>query len=201
MGAFIARQPNGLLCRFSTVVDTVTDWNMTDDEYVLMHGRNVEDAIDTLEHHMQPFSEVKTQFQPNNMTNCEFENLLKEMEKPVRKPYRSRRKPSGMKILDLVVRREWFRMYVEGIKKEEYREINPYWTKRFTGYEELLFSYREGYSRIGEKYTHVRIRDGYSTTALLYELEKIVIGIGNRKWGAPMDTPVYILKLGEKIEI
>ena len=31
--SFIARQKNGLLCRFSTVIDTVCDYNMTDEEY------------------------------------------------------------------------------------------------------------------------------------------------------------------------
>ena len=31
--SFIARQKNGLLCRFSTVIDTVSDYNMTDEEY------------------------------------------------------------------------------------------------------------------------------------------------------------------------
>ena len=36
MGAFIARQPNGLLCRFSSVVDCITDYNMTEDEYIEM---------------------------------------------------------------------------------------------------------------------------------------------------------------------
>lgn len=36
MGAFIARQPNGLLCRFSSVVDCVTDYNMTEEEYIEM---------------------------------------------------------------------------------------------------------------------------------------------------------------------
>lgn len=32
--SFISRQPNGLLCRFSTVTDTITDYNMTDEEYI-----------------------------------------------------------------------------------------------------------------------------------------------------------------------
>ena len=36
MGAFIARQPNGMLCRFSSVVDCITDYNMTEDEYIEM---------------------------------------------------------------------------------------------------------------------------------------------------------------------
>ena len=34
--SFIARQKNGLLCRFSTVIDTVSDYNMTDEEYIEM---------------------------------------------------------------------------------------------------------------------------------------------------------------------
>ncbi|MBD5362722.1 MAG: hypothetical protein HDR79_07740 [Bacteroides sp.] len=34
MGAFIARQPNGLLCRWSSVVDNITHYNMTEEEYI-----------------------------------------------------------------------------------------------------------------------------------------------------------------------
>ena len=35
-----------------------------------------------------------------------------------------------MKILDLVLKKEWFDMIKNGNKREEYREIKPYWTKR-----------------------------------------------------------------------
>lgn len=34
MGAFIARQPNGLLCRWSSVVDNITHYNMSDEDYI-----------------------------------------------------------------------------------------------------------------------------------------------------------------------
>ena len=34
MSSFVTRQPNGKLCRFSRVVDTVTHWNLTDEEYI-----------------------------------------------------------------------------------------------------------------------------------------------------------------------
>lgn len=34
MGAFIARQPNGLLCRWSSAVDNITHYNMTDEDYI-----------------------------------------------------------------------------------------------------------------------------------------------------------------------
>lgn len=84
MGAFIARQPNGKLCRFSNVVDTVTEFNMTDEEYIencvkKAVDRAREDAIDTLKHHIHPFEEVKDSFFPNNNTIEEFERYLKQM--------------------------------------------------------------------------------------------------------------------------
>lgn len=88
MGAFIARQPNGLLCRFSTVVDTVTHYNMTEEDYITevqmgRYGRNCEtaerEARDTIDNYMQPFSEVIRRFLPYNNTREEFLNILREM--------------------------------------------------------------------------------------------------------------------------
>lgn len=56
MGAFIARQPNGLICRFSTVVDTVTDYNMTEEEYIELCAEHARDeARVRLKHHVHPF--------------------------------------------------------------------------------------------------------------------------------------------------
>lgn len=53
---FIARQKNGLLCRFSTVIDTVTDYNMTDEEYIEMCAQKArEEAQATLNHSLRPF--------------------------------------------------------------------------------------------------------------------------------------------------
>lgn len=82
--AFIAKQPNGLYCRFSGVVDTVTDWNITEEEYIEMCAERAaeqarEDAIDTLKHWTRPFEEVKDSFVPNNNTIEEFEQILHEM--------------------------------------------------------------------------------------------------------------------------
>ncbi len=88
MGAFIARQPNGLLCRFSTIVDTVTHWNMTKEEYIVnvqmeRYGRTREaaeiEAEDTIKRFMQPFSEVIRRFVPYNDTREEFLAKLREM--------------------------------------------------------------------------------------------------------------------------
>lgn len=34
MAGLIAKQPNGLYCRISTVVDAPTDWNMTEQDCI-----------------------------------------------------------------------------------------------------------------------------------------------------------------------
>jgi hypothetical protein len=80
MGSFISKQPNGLYCRFSTVVDTVTDINMTEEEYIeLCAERGRKEARDVLKNYIQPFNMVKDRFVPNNNTVEEFNELLKEM--------------------------------------------------------------------------------------------------------------------------
>lgn len=84
MGEFIVQQPNGLYCRFSTVVDCPTDWNMTAEEYVeLCVERAVERAREeaerTLKYHVRPFEWIKDYFLPLNMSKSEFEKCLKEM--------------------------------------------------------------------------------------------------------------------------
>lgn len=85
MGAFIARQPNGLLCRFSSIVDTITHYNMTDEEYIEYCAENArEEARRNLENHVKPFRLVIQYFVPNNCSVEEFNNYLKEMGSDVR---------------------------------------------------------------------------------------------------------------------
>jgi hypothetical protein len=52
-----------------------------------------------------------------------------------------------MKILHLTLKKRYFDKIAAGIKKEEYREIKPYWTKRLEGktFDEILF--KNGYSK------------------------------------------------------
>lgn len=80
MGAFIARQPNGLLCRFSSVVDTLTHYNMTEEEYIEYCAEKArEDAKWLLEHKVKPFDLVIREFRPINMSIKEFNAYLREM--------------------------------------------------------------------------------------------------------------------------
>ena len=72
--SFIARQPNGMLCRFSTIIDCVTHYNMTEEEYIEMCAEKArEEARDVYEM-------VKESFVPSNMTRKEFKKICKEME-------------------------------------------------------------------------------------------------------------------------
>ncbi len=79
MAGFIAKQPNGLYCRFSTIVDCPTHINMTEKDYlnnVTGTVRNRDEGKIILEQHLQPFSEVEKRFIPNNMTERAFQVLL-----------------------------------------------------------------------------------------------------------------------------
>lgn len=83
MAGFIARQPNGLLCRHSTIVDCVTDYNMTEEDYInLCIEKARKEAKEVLEKYIQPFDMVEQYFCPNNMTEEEFEKVLEEMRIP-----------------------------------------------------------------------------------------------------------------------
>lgn len=60
MAGFIARQPNGLLCRHSTIVDCVTDYNMTEEDYInLCIEKARKEAKEVLEKYIQPFDMVE----------------------------------------------------------------------------------------------------------------------------------------------
>ena len=42
MAGFVSKQPNGLYCRFSTITDCPTDWNMTENDYICLCKRKAE---------------------------------------------------------------------------------------------------------------------------------------------------------------
>jgi len=89
------------------------------------------------------------------------------------------------KLLTLTLKKKWFDMILAGIKKEEYREIKPYWTKRlFNIPRAILFT--NGY--------------GKKVPSILIECKGLYRSLGIIEWGAPEKIAVYILKLGEIIE-
>lgn len=82
--SYVVRQPNGLLCRFSSVTDCPTHWNMTEGEYVALCMEKARDeARDTIKNSLMPFERLEQDFAPNNMTNKVFQNVLEQMKMPV----------------------------------------------------------------------------------------------------------------------
>ncbi|MCA1021581.1 hypothetical protein [Halobacillus litoralis] len=82
MGNFIAKQPNGLYCRFSSVVDCPTHYNFTEEDYLNNYTGTVktrEEGQEILKHHVKPFDEVKKCFLTTNMTYGEFQKFLFEV--------------------------------------------------------------------------------------------------------------------------
>ena len=80
--SFIARQPNGLLCRFSSVTDCVTEENMTDEDYIEECAERAREEARFnlgLKDFVQPFERVLQDTNGNNITQDEWENLLREM--------------------------------------------------------------------------------------------------------------------------
>lgn len=117
-----------------------------------------------------------------------------------------------MKILDLVLKGKWYDMIASGEKREEYREIKPYWIKRlcFTR-KDNPYVYCMTEKRCQEcladatddwmvyPFDAVRFRRGYTSTTMLFKCEGISIGKGNPSWGAP-EEEVFIIKLGERVK-
>lgn len=100
-----------------------------------------------------------------------------------------------MKVLHLTLKRRWFDMIASGEKKEEYREIKPYWGKRLT-------------DQIGDKsfykeFDVVYFRNGYSKHAPVIAVECKGIGIatGNPQWGAEPNIHYFVIKLGKVLTI
>ena len=101
--------------------------------------------------------------------------------------------------LHLPLKAQWYEMNESGVKTEEYREIKPYWCKRFIGMDRPLFSFRYGYQESNVKgFTHVKFSYGYTRRTMTFEIESITIGKGNPEWGAP-DKEVFIIKLGRRM--
>lgn len=104
-----------------------------------------------------------------------------------------------MKSLHLVLKTKWYDMIDCGEKKEEYREIKPYWIQRLIGVDKLL---KEGKNllihEIPLDYDHVTFHKGYTSTTMTFDIESIEIGRGNPEWGAPEDKDVFIIKLGNR---
>lgn len=121
--------------------------------------------------------------------------------------------------LQLSLKTNWFNMTKKNIKKEDYRDITPYWIKRLT-YNEIDLTIED------IEYALCAMRDGYTTEQVadiygLYirpfktntmtlgypkktdnerilklEHKGISVGFGNPEWGADPNKVYFIIKHG-----
>lgn len=107
----------------------------------------------------------------------------------------------------LVLKKQWFDMIAQGIKKEEYRAITPYWTRRLVGdwqnYQYRLPKLRGTYL-MPFGVDRICFRNGYQKNArqMVVEWKGLKIDTPNPSWfpedGDPTE-PLFALVLGDII--
>lgn len=84
----------------------------------------------------------------------------------------------------LPIKKKWFDMIKAGIKKEEYREIKPYYETRFN----KLFKDNDK--------AVIMLRNGYSKNSPSIDcLVSLKVGEGKQEWGAEPNKNYYILDI------
>lgn len=102
-------------------------------------------------------------------------------------------------MLVLPIKKKWFDMIVNGEKKEEYREIKPYYESRFKRYMPRPTNFRNEY--IAAQFDIV-FRNGYEYNSPSVRCACIVdIGTGKKEWGAVPGQRYYVLKILEILEV
>lgn len=100
-------------------------------------------------------------------------------------------------MLVLPIKKRWFDMIKSGEKKEEYREIKPYWTKRFENYYEIAkLNIELECPNFKEIYYRVVFRNGYGNNApQMTCVCKLRVGQGKEEWGAEKGKEYYVLEI------
>ena len=104
-------------------------------------------------------------------------------------------------MLILPIKKKWFDMILSGEKKEEYREIKPYYTTRFLNSGHLIqmvdVLHPEKEPKIVNNGSNwVIFRNGYSNDSLSFKaLVSVIAGKGNPEWGAEPGKEYYVLNI------
>lgn len=111
-----------------------------------------------------------------------------------------------MRDLRLNLKKEWYDLIESGVKKEEYREIKPYWLTRLTTvstnkervcnrfindpyYDDVYF----------KQYDTITFVYGYTKRQMTFKFEGVAIKEGNPEWGAVPGQLYFVIKIGDKI--
>lgn len=91
-------------------------------------------------------------------------------------------------MIKLQIKKKWFDMILSGEKKEEYREIKPYYNSRFKKhhFKEIYFNPKRD----------VMFINGYSKNSPRIKCEVYITeGYGKEEWGAEPNKKYYVLKI------
>lgn len=89
-------------------------------------------------------------------------------------------------MLTLPIKKRWFDMILSGEKKEEYRDITPYYKVRFKNLWDNRY--------IGKR--KIMFRNGYSMNSPSFIGEcELNIGYGKPEWGAKEGKNYYVLTI------
>lgn len=104
-------------------------------------------------------------------------------------------------MLVLPIKKKWFDMIKSGEKKEEYREIKPYYDSRFYHIKAIPIEKTQSDS-LAEFKIHIEtikeviFRNGYSKNSPSIKCKvEITTGQGKEKWGAEKNKKYFILKI------
>lgn len=118
------------------------------------------------------------------------------------------------KTLILPLKKKWFDLIKAGIKKEEYREIKPYYIRKFIKFytlrEDLLEHYKIGFDEgeivgmegelrlLSDKLEKIVFTLGYpkaddTERRLEFNYPKIRIGEGRPEWGAEHGKTYFVI--------
>ena len=99
-----------------------------------------------------------------------------------------------VKVLHLPIKKKWFDMILSGEKKEEYRNINEYYVKKFiketpSGSNQIIW----------KDFDVLELRNGYGlhVPTLQVRIEGIDVDFGDSNWGAEELTEYFVIYLGE----
>lgn len=110
-----------------------------------------------------------------------------------------------MNTLKLTLKKKWFDMIASGEKKEEYREIKPYWHDRLI--KEVISEYTLNPTAltkqtvIFKEFDFVEFTNGYGSDRPKLTLECKGICMGNAKpeWSDNWQGDVFVISLGKII--
>lgn len=103
-------------------------------------------------------------------------------------------------MLTLTIKKKWFDMICSGEKKEEYREIKPYYDSRFEAYIPDFCNFKKIEMDMSTAFVPVAdeiiFRNGYRKNSPKIKCKvKVRKGYGRADWGAIPNKEYYILEI------